>query len=198
MYRPHYYAYPPAPHPAAYNHLGMSLANTPVYQISRPMPQQPMRPVGRSRQPRQLRTPERKKRYGVIFDHDPLGGVAIDEDDDDSTWSMSRSRSSYWMQTQRRQPTMRARDSSPAQQIAARYRASHSSDGRPHTSSSTATYLQVPIQYGYSYATRSRTTSAETGMSSLSGPKLRYRDSRAHAMDRGVSSRTSFVLCQYG
>ena len=151
------------------------------------MPQQPMRPVGRPRQPRQLRTPERKKRYGMIFNENPLPGLAVDEDDDDSTWSMSRSRSSYWMQRQRRQPTMRTRDRSPAQEIIARYRASHSSDDRPHTSSSSATYLQVPSVYGYSYGTRSRTTSGETGYSSQSGPQLRYRQSRAHAMDSGVS-----------
>ena len=201
MSRSHYYAYPPPTraHPAAHNpsyhnYLGMSLANAPVLYISRPMPQQPMPPVvGRPRQPKQLRTPDRRKRYGMIFNTDPLGGMADDEDedeDDDSTWSMSRSRALQWTRTQqRRQHSARTRNSSPAQEIAARYRASHSSNDRPPTSSSSVTYLQVPSVHGYSSGTRSRTTSGETTLTEQSGPRLRYRDSRATAMDRAVSYR---------
>ncbi|KAI0707296.1 hypothetical protein C8Q76DRAFT_149630 [Earliella scabrosa] len=194
MSRSHYYAYPPPTraHPAAHNpsyhnYLGMSLANAPVLYISRPMPQQPMPPVvGRPRQPKQLRTPDRRKRYGMIFNTDPLGGMADDEDDD-STWSMSRSRALQWTRTQqRRQHSARTRNSSPAQEIAARYRASHSSNDRSPTSSSSVTYLQVPSVHGYSSGTRSRTTSGETTLTEQSGPRLRYRDSRANAMDRAT------------
>ncbi|KAI0749621.1 hypothetical protein C8Q80DRAFT_635494 [Daedaleopsis nitida] len=186
MSRSPYYAYHPSGYPYLHNHLGMSMANTPMPMrvISRPMPQQPMPPAPRrARQPKQLRSPDRRKRYGVVFNSDPLSGML--DDDDDSTWSMSRSRASRWMQN--RQPTMRSRNSSPAQDIVARYRASQTSDDPTATAASSATYLQVPSVDGYySSGTRSRTTSGETYLSSQSGPRLRYRASRAHAMDRAT------------
>ena len=183
MSRYPYYAYPPRPPAPPHNHLGMSMANTPVLVISRPMPQQPMPQLRRAKEPKQLRSPDRRKRYGMIFNTDPLQGM-LEEDDDDSTWSMSRSRSSRRMLGSRH-TSVRTRNSSPAQEIAARYRASHSGD--LNASSSSVSYLQVPSVGGYTSATRSRTTSGETSISSTSGPRLRYRDSRAHAMDHAVS-----------
>ncbi|RPD74860.1 hypothetical protein L226DRAFT_545767 [Lentinus tigrinus ALCF2SS1-7] len=165
----------------------MSMANTPVLVISRPMPQQPMPPLRRAKQPKQLRSPDRRKRYGMVFNTDPLQGMLEEEDDDDSTWSMSRSRSSRRMLGSRH-TSVRTRNSSPAQEIAARYRASHSED--LNASSSSVSYLQVPS--GYTSASRSRTTSGETSISSTSGPRLRYRDSRAHAMDH--STKEAYVM----
>ncbi|RDX57211.1 hypothetical protein OH76DRAFT_1335603 [Lentinus brumalis] len=162
----------------------MSMANTPVLVISRPMPQQPMPPLRRAKQ----RTPDRRKRYGMVFNTDPLQGM-LEEDDDDSTWSMSRSRSSRRMLSSRH-TSVRTRNSSPAQEIAARYRASRGED--PNASSSSVSYLQVPSVGGYTSASRSRTTSGETSISSTSGPRVRYRDSRAHAMDR--ATKEAYVM----
>ncbi|KAI0775149.1 Alpha/Beta hydrolase protein [Trametes elegans] len=66
--------YPPAMQPATHSPLGMSLANTPVLVISRPMPQRPMRPRSRNM--------DRRKRYGMVFDTNPLYEVYEDGDDE--------------------------------------------------------------------------------------------------------------------
>ncbi|KAI0719358.1 hypothetical protein C8T65DRAFT_636460 [Cerioporus squamosus] len=189
MSRYPYHAYPPRAPFAPHNYLGMSMANTPVLVISRPMPQQPMPLLRRAKQPAHLRSPDRRKRFGMVFNTDPLQGMLEEEDDNDSTWSMSRSRSSRRMLSSR-QTSVRTRNSSPAQEIAARYRASRGED--PNASSSSVSYLQVPSVGGYTSASRSRTTSGETSMSSTSGPRLRYRDSRAHAMDR--ATKEAYVM----
>ncbi|KAI0359796.1 hypothetical protein OH77DRAFT_1394627 [Trametes cingulata] len=158
----------------------MSLANTPVVVISRPMPQQRRRPP---------KVSNRRKRYGMIFTGDPLRGAFEDDDDAESTWSMSRSRSSRRMSTSRAN-SVRTRNSSPAQEIAARYRASHSSDERTRPrprASSSVTYLSVP-----SAEAASAGTSMNTELSSMSGPRLRFRESRVTAMDQ--AAREAYVM----
>ncbi|KAI0635995.1 hypothetical protein C8Q77DRAFT_1051611 [Trametes polyzona] len=158
----------------------MSLANTPMVVISRPMPQQPRR------RPTHPRPTDRQKRYGMIFPTNALHGV-FEDDDDESTWSMSRSRSSRRMPTSR-VATVCTRNSSPAQEIAARYRASHSGDDRSRTrASSSVTYLDVPSTDGLSMG-----TSMESVLSSLSGPRVRVRESRADAIDD--AAREAYVM----
>ncbi|KAH9846646.1 hypothetical protein C2E23DRAFT_743611 [Lenzites betulinus] len=153
----------------------MSLANTPVVAISRPMPQQPRR------RPTQLKPADRRKRYGVIFPTTNAPRSVYEDGDDESTWSMSRSRSSRRMSTSRG-ASIRTRNSSPAQEIAARYRASHASDPRPRPRvSSSVTYLDVPS-----------TASMETELSDISGPRLRFRESRATAIDQ--AAREAYVM----
>ncbi|KAI0367832.1 hypothetical protein BV20DRAFT_970164 [Pilatotrama ljubarskyi] len=172
--------YPPTLQAAPQSYLGMSLANTPVVVISRPMPQQPRR---RPRKPS-----DRRKRYGVIFTSDPLRGV-FEDDDDESTWSMSRSRSSRRMTTSRA-TSVRTRNSSPAQEIAARYRASHSSDERTRPrprASSSVTYLSVPSAEALSAG-----SSMDTELSTMSGPRLRFRESRVSAIDQ--AAREAYVM----
>ncbi|KAI0671804.1 hypothetical protein C8Q78DRAFT_799027 [Trametes maxima] len=160
------------------NYLGMSLANTPMVVISRPMPQQPRRRP-------QPRPSNRQKRYGMVFTGDPLRGM-YDDDDVESTWSMSRSRPLHRMATSRT-PSMRTRNSSPAQEIAARYRASHSGDERPRPRvSSSVTYLDLPSA-----------TSIATQLSSISGPRLRFRESRATAMDEAAREAYAMAI-RYG
>ncbi|OSD06620.1 hypothetical protein PYCCODRAFT_1431632 [Trametes coccinea BRFM310] len=166
----------------AQNYIGMSFANTPMLVISRPMPQRPQRPT--------RPTPyDRRKRYGMVFDTNPLyaRGTYIGDDDDESTWSMSRSRWSRRTATSKPAP-MRGRNSSPAQEIAARYRASHFDDDRSRTyASSSVTYLDLP-----SADTLSPGTSIDTAASALSGPRLHYRQSRADAMDQ--AAREAYVM----
>ncbi|KAI0833549.1 hypothetical protein BC628DRAFT_1308050 [Trametes gibbosa] len=155
----------------------MSLVNTPMVVISRPMPQQPRR------RPAQPKLVDRRKRYGVVFPTRNALRDVHEDGDDDSTWSMSRSRSSRRMSTSRG-ASLRTRNSSPAQEIAARYRASHTSDERPRPRprvSSTVTYLDVPS-----------TTSMETELSDISGPRLRFRESRATAIDQ--AAREAYVM----
>ncbi|KAH9902729.1 hypothetical protein C8Q73DRAFT_785373 [Cubamyces lactineus] len=180
----HYYPPPPYYSPTlqatAHRYIGMSLANAPMPPISRPMPQQPLRPL-RSRQA------DRKRRYGVIFTTNPLEGAFESDGDGDSTWSMSRSRLSRRTST-RRPVGVRNRNSSPAQEIAARYRASHSSDDRSRTcASSSVTYLDAPSADTLYYG-----TSIDTDLSSHSGPRLRFRESRATAMDS--AAREAYVM----
>ena len=203
MSRSQYYGY----HPPQYQRsLGMSMANTPVFAISRPMPQQPV-PVGsrqgvyrpaqarqtsRSRPKQQTRFADRRKRYGRVFETDPFRGAFDDNDDADSTWSMSGfTRSSRALLRSSGMTGSRARNSSPAQEIAARYRASHM-EGSP---ASNVTYLEVPHVGGFSVGTRSRRRSGESDLTDTSGPRLRYRVSQARAMDRAVSSASSFPSC---
>lgn len=200
---PHYYGYPPAQHPRS---LGMSMANTPVFVISRPMPQQPIPPgfrptyrpsqsrqqTQRSRTKQQTRHADRRKRHGRVFDSNPLRGTVYDNDVE-STWSMSGFvRPSRTLLRTSGSTGARARNSSPAQEIAARYRAAHT-DASP--ASNTTTFVDVPLpQYGggggqwKSKSKRSRKESAESDLSDVSGPRLRYRVSQAHAMDRAASS----------
>ncbi|KAH9945131.1 uncharacterized protein BXZ73DRAFT_73329 [Epithele typhae] len=216
--RPSRYQYPPAVHAATNQYLGMSLANQPLLVISRPFPQQPMPALPRSarypqQEPRQRahipaarerrysqthhtqqrsRTQEQdpRKRHGVIFTGDPLRAMLADDDvdDEESTWSMSRSRLSARMHpSRRRPPNARNRNGSPAQEIAARYRASRSGDewgtgrGESSTSAHSVSYVD-----GW---TRPRTMS---GLSDVSGPRLRHRDSRVHAMDR--AKKEAFLM----
>ncbi|EIW57617.1 uncharacterized protein TRAVEDRAFT_29650 [Trametes versicolor FP-101664 SS1] len=150
----------------------MSLANTPVVVISRPMPQQPRR------RPTKPRPADRTKRYGMIFPKSPLHD-RYDYDDNESTWSMSRSRTSRRATTSR-DTSAYSRNSSPAQEIAARYRASHSGElrARPRVSSS-VTYLDVPSTDGLS---------VESSMS----PRVRARDSRTTAMSQ--ASGEAYVM----
>ncbi|TBU33354.1 hypothetical protein BD311DRAFT_748437 [Dichomitus squalens] len=181
----------------------MSMANTPVFVISRPMPEQPMqagsrpgvyrpaqaRQTSRPRPKQQTRFPDRRKRYGRVFDTDPLRGQFNDSDDADSTWSMSGfTRSSRALLRSSGTTGSRARNSSPAQEIAARYRASHF-EGSPV---SNVTYLEVPHVGGFSVGTRSRTTSGESNLTDASGPRLRYRISQARAMDR--ATREAYMM----
>ena len=159
--------------------------------------QYPRHTHAHARQPRQREQQagarDRRKRYGMVFTTNPLQDMAVqnagdgEEDDDgtdESTWSMSRARASRHMLSRRRPASVRARNSSPAQQIAARYRASRADEAAGGTSSASASVTYVD---GYSSAgTRVRTTSGSTDLSSTSGPRMRYRDSRALAMNRAV------------
>ncbi|CDO70638.1 hypothetical protein BN946_scf184756.g4 [Trametes cinnabarina] len=173
--------YSPAMQATAHNYIGMSLANTPMLVISKPLPQRPLRA------PRT--TPyDRRKRYGMVFDTNPLyGRRAYGDDDDESTWSMSRSRWSRRIATDK-PASMRGRNSSPAQEIAARYRASHYDDDHSRTyASSSVTYLDLP-----SVDALSPRTSIDTAVSAMSGPRLHYRQSRADAMDQ--AAREAYVM----
>ncbi|PIL35501.1 hypothetical protein GSI_02229 [Ganoderma sinense ZZ0214-1] len=205
---PHYYGYPPDHHPRS---LGMSMANRPVFVISRPMPQQPIppgfRPTYRPSQSRQqpsrsrtkhqqTRHADRRKRHGRVFDSNPLRGTVYDTDDVESTWSMSGFvRPSRTLLRTSGSMGARARNSSPAQEIAARYRAAHT-NGSPV--SDTTTFLDVPHNggdggWGYpAKGKRSRKESAESDLSDVSGPRLRYAVSQAHAMDR--ATREAYVM----
>ncbi|OJT07365.1 hypothetical protein TRAPUB_1770 [Trametes pubescens] len=161
--------------------IGMSLANTPVVVISRPMPQQPRR------RPTKPRPADHTKRYGMIFPKSPLHD-RYDYNDNESTWSMSRSRTSRRATTSR-DTSAYSRNSSPAQEIAARYRASHSRElrSRPRVSS-TVTYLDVPSTDGLSVG---------TSMESSMAPRVRARDSRTTAM--GQASGEAYVMAiRYG
>ncbi|KAI8980231.1 hypothetical protein BD414DRAFT_494019 [Trametes punicea] len=171
---------------AAHNYLGMSLANSPVLVISRPLPQRPQRPL-------RSRPYDRRKRYGMVFNTNPLyEDGAFEEDDDESTWSMSRSRWPRRMAASK-PASMRTRNSSPAQEIAARYRASHSGDERSRNgASSSVTYLDFP-----SADTLAPGNSIDTELSALSGPRLRLRESRANAMEQ--AAREAYVMAiRYG
>lgn len=193
-----YYGYPPPQHSRS---LGMSMTNAPVFVISKPMPQQPIppgfRPAYRPSQSRQqpsrsrtkhqqTRHSDRRKRHGRVFDSNPLRGTIYDTDDVDSTWSMSGFvRPSRRLLRTSGSVGARARNSSPAQEIAARYRATHT-NGSP--ASDTTTFLDVPHGGGFAKGKRARKESAESDLSDVSGPRLRYAVSQAHAMDRAVSS----------
>ncbi|KAI1796886.1 hypothetical protein LXA43DRAFT_984958 [Ganoderma leucocontextum] len=197
---PHYYGYPPAQHPRS---LGMSMANNPVFIISRPMPQQPIppgfRPAYRPAQSRQqtsrprpkpqTRHADRRKRHGRVFDSNPLRGTIYDNAEAESTWSMSGFvRPSRTLLRTSGSMGTRTRNSSPAQEIAARYRAAHTNA----SPASNVTCLEVPHVGGFSVGKRSRKESAESDLTDVSGPRLRYRVSQAHAMDR--ATREAYVM----
>ena len=161
----------------------------------------------RAPQAQQTAQRDRQKRYGMVFDTNPLQGMVRagagdnnDEvDDDESTWSMSRARTSRAMRRPRRphanaNPNARGRNSSPAQEIAARYRASHSpTTAADEPFGASTTTFSVSYADGYSSAAtlgtgnhRSRKTSDSTLISQASGPKVRFRDSWNGMMDRAV------------
>ncbi|KAM5532590.1 hypothetical protein V8D89_013716 [Ganoderma adspersum] len=199
---PHYYGYPPPQHSRS---LGMSMTNAPVFVISRPMPQQPIppgfRPAYRPSQSRQqpsrsrtkhqqTRYTDRRKRHGRVFDSNPLRGTVYDTDDVDSTWSMSGFvRPSRTLLRTSGSTGARARNSSPAQEIAARYRAAHTNAS---PASDTTAFLDVPHGGGFVKGKRARKESAESDLSDVSGPRLRYAVSQAHAMDR--ATREAYVM----